>query len=182
VSAEPTTSGNVAEAAGHVNAVSSGTTSVTSSVAAKTQEIQLFRTAAATQGIVKIVLTGASLQCTDAKSGAATVTSDWDATVSVWDGAGYGTYSYQIKKGSTVTLPDELQRQSIVVGPGRTLADYVSSWDSVNPASVDQSSTSAKGEIAAVLSILTTPTRAGDPASALNISVGSLSCLAEDNQ
>lgn len=182
VSAEPTTSGNVAEAAGHVNAVSSGTTSVTSSVSAKTQEIQLFRTAAATRGIVKIVLTGASLQCTDVKSGAASVTSDWDATVSVWDGAGYGTYSYQIKKGSTVSLPDELQRQSIVVGPGKTLADYVSSWDSVNPASVDQSSTSAKGEIAAVLSILTTPTRGGDLASALNISVGSLSCLAEDNQ
>jgi prepilin-type N-terminal cleavage/methylation domain-containing protein len=182
VSAEPTTSGNVAEAAGHASAVSSGTTSVTSSVSAKTQEIQLFRTAAATQGIVKILLTTASLQCTDVKSGAATVTSDWDATVSVWDGTGYGTYSYQVKKGSTVTLPDELQRQSIAVGPGKTLADYVSSWDSVNPASVDQSSNSAKGEIAAVLSVLTTPTRAGDPASALNISVGSLSCLAEDNQ
>ena len=109
--------------------------------------------------------------------------SDWDATVSVWDGTGYGTYSYQIKKGSTVSLPDLAARQAIVVGPGKTLADYVTEWDSVNPASVDQSATSAKGDIPAVVSILTAPTRGvGDSASALNIAVGSLSCLAEDNQ
>lgn len=182
VSAQPTTTGSVAEATGHVNAVSSGTTSVTSSVSAKTQEIQLFRTTEAPGGIVQVVLTTASLQCTDLKSGSPTVTSDWDATVRVWDGTGYGTYTYQIKKGSTVSLPNQTAREAIVVAPGKTLANYISSWDSVNPAAVNQSADDAKAQIPAVISILTSPTRLGDASSALNIAVGSLSCDARDNQ
>lgn len=182
VSARPLTSGSVAESAGHVSAVQSGATSVTSSVRAQTQEIQLFRTEAAQEGIIKIILTGASLSCSDARSGSTTVASDWDATVSVWDGTGYGTYSYRIQKGSTVALPDAATRATIAVGPGRTLADYISSWDTVKESSVNQSSTTAKGDIPSVVSILTAPTRLGDPASSLNIAVGSLSCLAEDNQ
>lgn len=182
VSAQPSTSGSVAEAAGHVNAVSSGTTSVTSSVSAMTQEIQLFRTSDAPGGIVQIVLTTASLQCTDTKSSSPTVASDWDATVRVWDGAGYSTHSYEIKKGSTVSLPDQAARDAIVVAPGKTLSHYISSWDSVNPATIDQSGEDAKAQIPAVISVLTAPTRLGDPGSALNLAIGSLSCDARDNQ
>ena len=87
-----------------------------------------------------------------------------------------------MQEDSAVTLPADATLSTIPAGPGRTLADYISSWSSISVGSVNQSTTAAKADIPAVVTLLTQPTRAGDPTSTLNVAVASLACAAEDNQ
>jgi hypothetical protein len=73
-----------------------------------------------------------------------------------------------------------------MVQPGVPLSTWIRSWSAVTTtSSADESAgRRAKGNLSAVLSVLTAPTRTGLAAesSPLNLAVGSLSCVAEDTR
>lgn len=187
VSAGTGNAGPIAESRGSLTAVSTGTTSVTATVQSSAQTVQLFPTSTASGGLVQLRLTSASLTCVDGAGRG--VAASWSAEVRVHvglaadtaDGNQDGYSTYLVEPGGTA-LPAPL---SIMTSTGSTLDRYISSWSGLvgSAASVAQTSTpGVSGTIPAVVSLLTAPTRIGDAGSTLNITLGSLSCAAEDNQ
>lgn len=172
-----TGTGPVASTRGSLDASPDGTTSVTAEVSSSSQAVQLFRTAAAPEGLLQLTLTSASLTCVDGANRGVTAT--WSAEVRVHTSGGYVPWT--VSPGGT-PLPDP---GSITTSTGQPLSTYVSSWSGLTAAasSVAETATAGvSGSIPSVLNVLTAPTRFGDAASVLNVSLGSLSCAAEDNQ
>jgi prepilin-type N-terminal cleavage/methylation domain-containing protein len=180
VSAGTGTAGPVARADGHLTAVQTGATSVTSRIAASSQAVELFPTSTASRGIVQIRLLSASLTCVDGAGRG--VTGGWQAEVSVHTGAGTTGYTtYVVQPGGT-QLPAP---GGITTSTGFLLSHYIDTWSGLigSFASVTQTATvGVSATIPSVVTLLTKPTRTGDSSSAINVSVGSLSCAAEDNQ
>lgn len=177
VSAGTGTAGPIVSSEGSLNAMSTGTTSVTAKVSSSAQAVQLFRTSSAPEGLVQIRLISASLICVDGAGRG--VTANWSAEVKVHTSSGYVTYLVQPGAASLPSPSD------VTTSTGLRLDKYINSWSGLtgSASSVAQTATSGvSANIPAVVSLLTTPTRAGDEGSVLNIAVGSLSCAAEDNQ
>lgn len=172
--------GPIAASDGHLTAVQTGATSVTSRVAASSQTVKIFPTTTASQGLVQVRLVSASLTCVDGNGRG--VTGGWQAQVGVHTGAGdtgYTTYTIT-PGGSQLPAPT-----GIITSTGLPLSSYVGNWSGLvgTLASVSETATAGvSAHIPAVVTILTAPTRAGDSSSVLNISIGTLSCAAEDNQ
>ena len=171
-------SGPVASSQGSLTAVSTGSTSVTSTVSTSSETVQLFRTASAPAGLVQLKLSSASLTCVDGSGRG--VTASWSAQVSVrTSSTAYTTWN--VTPGGT-SLPEPA---SVMTATGLPLSNYITSWSGLvgSTSSVAQTATSGvSGNIPAVLSVLTRPTRLSDPGSVINVTLGSLSCEAEDNQ
>lgn len=177
VSAGTGTAGPIAASRGSLTAVSTGATSVTATVSSSAQTLQLFKTSLAGDGLVQVKLTSASLTCVDGAGGG--VTADWEALVSVHTPSGYVHYVLE-PDGTGLPLPS-----SITTSTGFTLDKYVRSWSGLVASANSVATTSSTGvaaAIPAVISLLTAPTRSLDDTSVLNISLGSASCEAVDNQ
>ena len=168
---------SIASATGSLDAASTGSTSVTSKVSAASQTVQLFRTSSAPDGVVQLQLTSSSLTCVDGASRG--VSASWEAEVRVHRATGYETY---VVKPGGASLPSP---STIITSTGFSLDKYISSWSGLVGAasSVAQTATAGvSGDIPSVVTVLTQPTRFGDPQSVINVTLGSLSCAAEDNQ
>ncbi|HWH29719.1 MAG TPA: type II secretion system protein [Mycobacteriales bacterium] len=177
VSAGTGTTGSIASSWGSLDATPNGTTSVTAKVSASSRPIQLFRTAAAPDGLVQLELTSAALTCVDGAGRG--VSASWGAKVRVHTSSGY--VEYAVAPGGTA-LPDP---GLITTSTGLPLSRYVTSWSGLTSSTSSVAQTATAGvsaNIPAVLNVLTAPTRSGDAQSVLNVSLGSLSCEAEDNQ
>jgi type II secretory pathway pseudopilin PulG len=177
VSAGTGSTGPVMGTRGSVTAVDSGSTSVTSKVSTTTQAVELFPTSAAPSGLVRLSLTAASLACVDGSGRG--VTASWRGEVSVHTSSGYTTY---VIEPGAAALPEPA---TITTSTGFPLSKYVASWSGLvaSTTSVAETGTpGVSGSIPSVITLLTAPTRSSDPTSVISVTVGSLSCVAEDNQ
>lgn len=184
-----TTSSHNASAAGSMSTGGGGHDT------ARLAPITLFPTAAGGNGIVQIALSYANVSCSTSgnfgSTSTASSTVDYDAWLRymTYNGS-YAWSQWQELKPDTSALssiPMNTQVDVDAAGNPVLLGDYIQSWSSLTPTSIStgtQNSTdgkSARGSYS-VLSITTQPLRVGDPTSGVGISLGSLTCTAEDNR
>lgn len=184
---------DVAVGSGYLDATGTGATAVRASGSVILPALQLFPTSFAPLGVVQVSLDSGSLNCSSGGGAGAAATASWTGTVRYWTDfkptavpgvfvPGYVTLALGVD-----ALPDPT---TIEVRSGQLLSTWVQAWTGLtSSASVSESSgVQSKGTVPAILSLLTAETRlnavtgAADPTSAINIAVGSLSCLAEDNR
>ncbi|HET6911212.1 MAG TPA: type II secretion system protein [Mycobacteriales bacterium] len=197
--------GGVSVAAGAsawVNATSAVTAphSVTSGAnASANNTVRLFPNASFTggAGLVEFQLNQASLSCS-ATSNAGSVTNaasgSWSVTVKYWKasnttGGGsmvtLGTYTWNSATGSGSADPLASFNPSTVVvyQNGSTvlhLSDYIASWNTAR--SIVENPGSGLHQLSGIVSVTTTPVRAGDIISAVGLQLGNLSCAADDER
>jgi len=152
--------------------------------AAQTSWISLFPTTFATKGVVRIKLIHASARCR--LSGAAHVPTpnhDYEAVVQYWNGSAYTT-APSITKGITTDPLAAVPLTTDVDGPlgGHTLGDYIASWSALTAARVTATTSAGVAAVTlpGVITVASKPVRSADPASTVSLTVGALSCRAED--
>lgn len=172
----PGDTSQVLSGAGHLDATGTGASAVTSAGRVSLTSLHLFPTAFADNGLVQVTLTSASLTC-QSGGGATSVTPTWVGVVKYWSN---GVYVDLPLAPNAAALPDP---RTLNVD-GRPLSTWIQAWSSLrNPGPVNESAGRiAKGTVNPVLSILTAQTRAGDVTSPINLAIGSLACVAEDNR
>ena len=170
-------SSDVLRARGYLDATGTGATAVRTAGFVRLDHLELFPTLFAPAGVVQVELDDASVTC-QSGGGSAAVTATWSGRVRYWSAASGAYVQLALGPGQpALPLPSSLQ-----VVPGRPLSTWVQSWSALTSTTPvnETSGRRSKATISAVLSILTTETRSGDPTSPLNLAVGSLACLAED--
>lgn len=175
----------VLSGAGYLDATGTGATAVRSGSSVAMPVLELFPTSFAPAGVVQVVLNQASLMCSSG-GGSVGVVPTWVGQVRYWSAAANAYVALPLAPGAAALL-DPRDIEVLPASPTSSatkLSTWIAAWTALtDPATVVTSAgKQAKGEISSVLSILTTETRFADPTSALNIAVGSLSCLAEDNR
>jgi hypothetical protein len=165
--------------AGYLDATGTGATAVRSGSSVTMPVLELFPTAFAPAGVIQVTLNAASLQCSSG-GGTGAVLAAWSGEVRYWSAAAGAYVPLSLGPGAPA-LPDPT---SIEVMSGTPLSTWIAAWSALTDpaAAVASFGRQAKGEVSSVLSVLTTETRLSDPTSALNIAVGSMSCVAEDNR
>ncbi|WP_309649332.1 type II secretion system protein [Nocardioides sp.] len=175
---------------------------------ARTAVMSVLPTGFAPDGVLRVRLERASVRCA-VSGGAHTASSGYDyrAVVERWSPSGYVVVA-TVTPGST-DLAD-LDPRTLPLGPGRDLGDYVASWSSLTTARVSRVAVpgTATLDLPGVVSILTQPVRSptdasesvaftdgqpaptpvppettvelADPTSAVSLTLGSLTCSAED--
>lgn len=197
----------VLNSSGYINAAGTGSSAVTASGRSELPMLELFPTDFAPNGVVQITLDYATLTCTSG-GGAGAVTPTWSAKVRYWQQTGVdvttrrptGDYVEHVVQSGGSALPDPEATKVIIAdlnndgsADGVETADialsrWVHAWSGLsNPAdAVTSTGIRATGGVSAVVSLLTKPTRLvsaiPDGTSALNVSVGTLSCHAEDRR
>jgi prepilin-type N-terminal cleavage/methylation domain-containing protein len=180
---------------GYIATTAGATHAVTSCAAATTRRIDLFPLAGGSafnqDGVVQVVLQYAGLQCS-ASSSTGQVTKTFRGTVSFMP---YGASSPTVLTIDSAQTSDPLTAGllaknsttgiQIGVDAGGSpiwLGDYVSSWSSAS-FSKSEVSKSTQADLK-VITISTVPTRDADTLgqSSLNLVLGQLSCLAQDNR
>lgn len=146
--------------------------------AASSARLRLLPTTFAPEGVVQLELHSAQINCTSS-AGSGSPSSSWTATVWVYSNGSY--VSYPISSTSAAQLPDP---STISVTTSLSLDHWIDSWFAATSAMPVSESTGrvAKGTVSSVVSILTQPTRPGDPSSAVSVELGRLGCLVEDNR
>lgn len=164
-----------------------------------TARIELFPTTYAPDGVVQLKVTSASLNCTTGASFGSGATSTASTSLSYTATLRYATWS-----GSSVTYNSFALGSTNSVDPLQTslhiplgldnsgvtvyLDEYIASWSSLTstqigvPPAVQQSSDnkSISANYSGLISVNTQPVRSTDPTSGIGVTVGALSCLAED--
>jgi prepilin-type N-terminal cleavage/methylation domain-containing protein len=202
VSAGTGSTTEVLSGTGYLDATGTGANAVRSAGTVRLPVFQLFPTDFAPQGVVQVTLDHGSLSCASG-GGAGAVVADWAGEVRYWQqtgvdpaGAPTGSYvSHALAPGANaLPLPEQtavLKADPAVSGlaPGDIpLSRWVQSWSALtDPASaVESSGQRSTGKVNGIVSLLSAPTRAAggvvDETSAVNVSVGALSCHAEDNR
>lgn len=176
---------DVANGWGYLDANGTGSTALVDKGGFRLNRLELFPTSFAPEGVVQLWIDDAWLSCSSGGSSGA-VNASWSGYVRVWNGATNAYVSYPVKNGG-IALPDPSTVQVLPSGPTgapRMLSSWVSAWTGLTSTSEISKGAGrrAVGVVGSVVSILTVPTRAGDPTSALNVSVGSMSCVAEDGR
>jgi type II secretory pathway pseudopilin PulG len=151
--------------------------------------LSLFPTNFAPAGVLRLTLTSAAARCTVNRSGGVVATSSYQVTVQYADPSapsGYTTTVISRTSGSTPVadpLPGLLVRP---VGGGHLLGDYVDSWTLSSP-SRSTPATTASASVPGALKLVSRPLRNRpdtaadpDPASVISLTLGSVSCTAED--
>lgn len=171
-------SATVARSTGYLDGTGGGSTAVRSSSTVSVPRVAISPTGFAPAGVVQLELTSASMTCTSG-AGSASVSTAWSGKVRWMTPA--GNYNEVELKPGGAGLPNPA---TTLVRAGEPLSKYVSAWSATtSAASADTSSgRTARGDLANVVTVLTTNTRAGDDTSPITISLGALSCLAEDNR
>jgi len=151
--------------------------------AAQTSWIALFSTADAPLGVVRIKLSHATARCRVSGAGhTPTTTPDYEAEVQYWNESASAYTTVPVITEGTVTDPLAAVPLTTDVGGGHTLGDYITSWSALT---ADKVTATASGGVAAVtlpgvVTVSTQPVRAAEPASTVTLTVGALSCRAED--
>lgn len=180
---------------GFVDGAGTGSTAVRSGGSTRLNVLELFPTDFAPDGIVQIEL-DASLSCATG-GGVGSVSATWSGKVRRWeqtavaaDGTAIGGYQQVLLApggallGNPTTLAVLRPSLTVAGSPNVMLSRWISSWSAMTDPATATTATGPRtiGTIDAVVSVLSAPTRASDPTSALNIAVGALSCVAEDNR
>jgi prepilin-type N-terminal cleavage/methylation domain-containing protein len=185
-----------------VNATSSTANPHTASSGANTSSadtLRLFPNAAFTggKGILKVTLSQASMSClSSVTAGVATQSAagSWTVNISYWkasDTSGNGgwfdlpqyTWNSATGSGSADPLASIDPASIVVYQNGSTilhLSDYISSWSTERKIVEDQNS--GVHQLNGIVSVATTPVRAGDILSGVGLQLGNLSCVADDNR
>ncbi len=161
---------------------------VTACGAAAASAVSVLPTLTAPDGILRVTLSRASARCEVAgATHTASSTYDYAALVEYWNGLSYTTVP--IVKGAATDPLAAINLQTTSVGGGKVLGDYVSSWSSATTASVTTNTTAGVSSvrIPGVVNVTTVPVRTlsapatgPDPASAVSVAVGNVSCSALD--
>lgn len=189
-----TNQNNYLTATGFLTATPANSTApeVSSCSTAQSNAIRIFPTTFAPNGVVRITLSRASAYCRVRAGSPNSADLDWEATVQYWNGSSYSTAG-TIRPGNT-TDPLAAVNMNMVIdgGSGRTLGDYISSWSSSTSDDIERTTgpKAVEASVPAVVRLITMPTRnftklflntsKVDPASAISVSVGALSCSAAD--
>lgn len=165
---------------------------VESCVVARAATLELFPTGFAPHGVLQLELTGASAGCLVAGSGHTASTSyDYKAVVRYYDGnpdGGDYTVAANIAKGAT-SDPLEGVPLTTSIGGDRKLGDYIASWSSLTTDQVLDTAAAgaAQVKLPGVLKIVSQPVRPDatvtsglDEGSVVSLTLGALSCRAED--
>ncbi len=116
------------------------------------------------------------------------MTAAWDVTVSWYSNGSYVSQTLTQASGAGLPAPSTIQVISdnpltIGVDESRRLDFWIDSWQAMFSGSpvVESTGRLARGSLPSVFAVTTKPTRgAADPASALGVEVGVLTCTAED--
>lgn len=201
VSAGATGSAEVLRGEGYLNAAGTGSTAVRTGGKTFLPMLELFPTSFAPDGVVQVTLDDASLTCTSG-AGTGSVDTTWSGTVRYWQQTGFaadgvtptGDYVPLAVAPGAAALPGPdvvpvLKANPTAVYSGVATGDvalgrWIDSWSAASDTAAVATSAGPRTTAAlpAVVSVLTQPTRASAPTSAINISVGSLACQAEDNR
>jgi prepilin-type N-terminal cleavage/methylation domain-containing protein len=168
------------------------TPTVESCMVARATALELFPTTFAPHGVVRIELTSASARClVSGSSHTPTATADYTAVVSYWNGTTYVTAA-TVVPGQTTDQLDAVPLTTSVGSGALTLGHYISSWSALTPDQVVKVSSSARAQVKVpgVVKIVSQPVRsdttsttgASDATSAVSVTVGALSCRAEDGR
>ena len=176
----------VLSASGFLQATGGVTHTVESCAVSRSAAVALFSTGFAPQGVVRIRLERASARCSaSATSGIAT--HDFRAVVEVWNGIGFTLVAEPISGQTTDPLAGV--PLTMAVGGGHTLGDYVASWSSATATTVRsrQTAGSAETSVPGVVTVASQPVRMGtnsvpDPATGVALTLGAVSCSAEDSR
>jgi prepilin-type N-terminal cleavage/methylation domain-containing protein len=151
---------------------------------AQTSPVSLFPTTFAPTGVVRILLSHASARCRlSGDSHAPSTHHDYRAEVQYWNGSGYETAA--VITPATTTDPLDAVPLTASVGNGHTVGDYIASWSGLtaDKVTVTQSPGTAAVTLPGVVTVASQPVRgADDPASTVSVTVGALSCRAEDSR
>ena len=165
---------------GYLDATATG---VAACGTAQSNTVRLFPTTFAPDGVIKIVLQGATASCAVNKVGGGTATAASQATLKYWNGTGYTTVPTPLASTNATDPLAGVPLTTVVdTASGLTLGDYIASWKSATTSDVktSTSTTTAQASIASTVSITTQPTRAADATSLLAIDLGAVSCQASD--
>lgn len=153
--------------------------------------VELFPTTAAPDGVVRIELVAASASCrVQGTTHAPTTAYDYQLVVKYWNNTA-GSYQ-TVGPITAATTTDLLAAVDLTtpVGGGKQLGAYIASWSSVTPDRVKTVAAAnvAEVNIPGVVTISTQPTRPdptitdGSTPSVVSLTMGALSCYAEDRR
>ncbi|PVG81540.1 hypothetical protein DDE18_16135 [Nocardioides gansuensis] len=175
----------VLTASGYLQSADDATArNVESCAVTRSAPIVLLPTEFAPQGVIRVRLEQASARCT-ASAASGTATHDFRAVVEVWNGSEYVVVAEPVA-GQT-TDPLAAVPMTTDVGGGHTLTDYLAAWSSATSGTVRSEQAAGRAEVSVpgVVTIATQPVRSGaadglDPASAVALTIGAVSCSTED--
>lgn len=157
---------------------------VESCAVTRSAPIVLFPTEFAPHGVIRVRLDRASARCT-ASATSGTGTHDFRALVEVWDGTKHVVVAEPV--AGQATDPLAAVPMTTDVGGGHVLGDYLAAWSSATTSTVRSAQAARRAEVSVpgVVTIATQPVRSGtegglDPASAVALTIGAVSCSAED--
>lgn len=177
--------------------VTSTTSSIASCATASATVVELFPTDVlngAPDGVVRLELVAASASCrVEGATHAPTTAYDYQLMVRYWEKPPDAPGSYRTVGPITkATATDLLAAVDLTtpVGGGKQLGDYIASWSSVTPDRVKAVAAANVAEVSipGVVTISTEPTRPdpeitdGSTPSMLSLTMGALSCYAEDRR
>ena len=191
------------EGSAYSTTTSGATRSAVAGVSARTDVVQLMPTVFAPQGLVQVRLISAGLTCTAAATGATAVPAyeaevRFSTVVSLLDAVPVQKYTSWQPLRSTQGS-DPLQSVSLTPGSGgfpvwktptriHYLGEYVAAMSSQTSSSlaslavVDPTGDRIESRSGPMVTFGTVPLREADPASTVNINLGTMSCLAEDRR
>jgi Tfp pilus assembly protein PilV len=149
---------------------------------ARASSISLFPTAFAPRGVVLIELRRASARCLVQKASPTVgATYDYEAVVRYWNGTAYSP-PFTATPATTTDPLDAVNLATTSVGGSKKLGDYIASWSMLTGTEVVKAQLAgvANVKLPGVVTITSQPVRDGDPTSVVSVTVGALSCSAED--
>jgi type II secretory pathway pseudopilin PulG len=165
---------------------------VESCAVGRTSSISIFPTDFAPRGVVLLELRKASARClVSGTTHTSSATHDFEAVVKYFDGAEYQIAGTATPANDSDPL-DALDLAATAVGGGKFLSDYIASWSSLTGGEVVRTEEAglAKVQLPGVVTIASQPVRpvpdlevtTGDPTSTVSVTLGALSCSAQDER
>lgn len=174
--------------------VRSTSTDVEACAAAAATVVELFPTVSAPDGVVRIELAAATASCkVQGTTHAPTADFNYHLLVKYWDSRVGATGGYRTVEPITrATTSDLLAAVDLAtpVGGGKQLGAYIASWSALTPTRVKAVATANVAEVSipGIVTISTQPTRPdptitdGTTPSVVSLTLGALSCFAEDRR
>jgi prepilin-type N-terminal cleavage/methylation domain-containing protein len=173
-------------------------TTVDACATARAANISLFPTDFAPRGVVQIRLRRAVARClVSGSTHSATASSDYEAVVRYYDGSSYVSLP-TVSPTNTDDPLDSVDLDTLSVGSGKQLGDYIASWSSLLSSEVisTQQTGLAEVQLPGVVTIASQPVRSGltlldpdnltspliDPTSVVSLTMGAVSCSALDER
>lgn len=170
---------------------------VESCVVARASSISLFPTDFAPRGVVLVELRRASARCLVSGAGhTPSAIADYEAVVKYFNGSGYTTAATITQASGTDPLDTLDLAATSVGGGGKVLGDYIASWSALTASEIIRAQETGRAELRlpGIVTIASQPVRPGtvpldptiptspqvDPTSVVSVTLGALSCSAQD--